>query len=104
VGEQASWFLYLLRCGDGSLYTGISTDVERRLTQHRDVRKGAKGAKSLRGKQPLSLLLQIPVANRSEALKLEYRIKQLSKNEKEALVSGRHELLQVLSGQERGVK
>ena len=100
MGEQASWFLYLLRCGDGSLYTGISTDVERRLRQHRDVRGGGKGAKSLRGKQPLSLLLQIPVTNRSEALKLEYRIKQLSKNEKEALVSGQRDLHQLLFGQE----
>ncbi len=86
------WQLYLLRCADGSLYTGISTDIERRLREHRGEGGRGKGAKSLRGKGPLQLVYQISVNNRSEALKLEYRIKQLARTQKEALVRGDFDL------------
>lgn len=77
----------MLRCADGSLYTGITTDVARRLQEHRNADGNGLGAKYLRGKQPLRLVYQIAVANRSEASKLEYRVKRLRKSDKEALVA-----------------
>jgi putative endonuclease len=77
----------MVRCADGSLYTGITTDVERRFAEHQNIDGSGKGAKALRGKHPLSLVYQTTVGNRSEALKLEYRVKQLSKTDKEALAS-----------------
>lgn len=83
----SSWYLYLIRCEDGSLYTGITTDVSRRLAEHRDVDGKGKGAKSLRGKQPLTLAFSRAMGSRSAALKIEYAIKQLGKADKEALLS-----------------
>ncbi|EKK4014696.1 GIY-YIG nuclease family protein [Cronobacter sakazakii] len=78
------WFLYLIRCPDNRLYTGITTDVARRFAQH----QRGKGAKALRGKGELTLVFSAPVGNRSEALRAEYRIKQLTKRQKEQLVAG----------------
>lgn len=79
-----SWFLYLIRTADNRLYTGITTDVSRRLCQHQD----GKGAKALRGKGGLQLAFSQKVGERSLALRLEYRIKQLTKRQKERLVAG----------------
>ncbi len=76
------WYLYLLRTASGMLYTGITTDVVRRLAQH----QGGKGAKALRGKGELTLVFHCKAGCRSTALKLEYRVKQLSKLQKEKLV------------------
>ncbi len=81
------WWIYILRCRDGSLYTGITLDVNRRLQQHRGELGAKKGAKSLRGKTPLTLVFSQPQESRSAALKLEYKIKRLSKPSKEALVA-----------------
>ncbi|MGK9173167.1 GIY-YIG nuclease family protein [Yokenella regensburgei] len=78
------WFLYLIRMADNSLYTGITTDVTRRFKQHQD----GKGAKALRGKGDLSLVFSAPVGERALALRIEYRIKQLTKRQKERLVAG----------------
>ena len=78
------WFLYLIRTDDNTLYTGITTDVQRRLTQH----QAGKGAKSLRGKEGLTLAFHAEVGERGLALRLEYRIKQLTKRQKERLVAG----------------
>jgi putative endonuclease len=72
--------VYLVRCRDGSLYTGIATDVARRLAEHED---GRKGAKYLRGKGPLSLVFQQDIGDRSLALRVESRVKRLTKREKE---------------------
>ena len=80
------WHLYLLRCADGSLYTGITTDVDRRLSEHQDVDGKGKGAKALRGKRPLTVVFSERVEDRSDALKLEYRVKRLSKEQKEKLI------------------
>lgn len=80
--EDSHWYLYILRTVAGALYTGITTDVSRRLNQHQT----GKGAKALRGKGELTLVFHCLVGGRSDALKLEYRIKQLSKNQKERLV------------------
>jgi putative endonuclease len=71
--------VYLVRCHDGSLYTGIATDVARRISEHKD---GAKGAKYLRGKGPLTLVYQQEIGDRSLASKIESRIKKLSSAEK----------------------
>ncbi|BDD49129.1 GIY-YIG nuclease family protein [Phytobacter diazotrophicus] len=78
------WSLYLIRTADNSLYTGITTDVARRLMQH----QSGKGAKALRGKGELTLAFSAPVGERSLALRMEYRIKQLTKRQKERLVAG----------------
>jgi putative endonuclease len=72
------WYVYILECADGTLYTGITTDVNKRLETHN---KG-KGAKYTRGRRPVVLLASFSVENKSLALKEEYRIKQLTKNEK----------------------
>ena len=84
---MAAWHLYVIRCGYGSLYTGISTDVARRFQEHQDA--GRKAAKYLRGKGALSLAYQTEAGDRSAASKLEYTVKQLSKLHKEQLVAGK---------------
>lgn len=76
------WYLYILRCGDGSLYTGITTDVPRRLEVHRQ----GKGAKYTRGRAPLTLCYQEECGTHSEALKRELAVKALTRTEKETLI------------------
>ncbi len=76
------WSIYLLRCGDGSFYTGIATDVSRRIGEHE---QGKRGAKYLRGRGPFELVYQRSVGDRSVALRIEYRLKQLPRIEKEDL-------------------
>ncbi len=78
------WFLYLIQCNDGSLYTGITTDVKRRLEEHQG--NSSKGSKYLRGKTPLQLVFKKKIGNKSLALKIEHKIKKLSKPEKELLI------------------
>ena len=78
---EGNWYLYILRCGDGTLYTGITTDVEKRLEVHR----AGKGAKYTRGRAPLELVYQETCGTHSHALKREHEIKRLSRAEKEAL-------------------
>ena len=73
-----SWKLYILRCGDGSLYTGITVDLEARLEQHRT----GKGAKYTRGRGPLEMVYCEECGGYSEALKREYAVKQLPRSEK----------------------
>lgn len=87
------WYLYLVRCADGCLYTGISTDVARRLAAHRDNR----GARRLRGRGPLELVFQTPVGDRGAAQRLEYRVKRLDRGVKQALVEGRIDLADLAS-------
>ena len=77
------WYLYMLRCRDGSLYTGITTDVEKRLEQHRS----GKGAKYTRGRGPLELVYSEALPSRSEALKREAGIKRLRHEEKLQLIA-----------------
>lgn len=76
------WHLYMIRCGDGSLYTGIAGDVARRLAEHR----AGRGAKYLRGRGPLELVFQQPAGDRAQALRMERQVKRLRKCAKEALV------------------
>ncbi|MDF2155337.1 GIY-YIG nuclease family protein [Vibrio sp. CAU 1672] len=79
------WSVYLIRNNRNALYCGVTNDVERRFKQH----QSGTGAKALKGKGPLQLEWSMPVANKSQALKTEYFIKQLSKEKKENLVNGR---------------
>ena len=90
----AQWFLYMIRCGDNSLYTGVTSDLARRFAEHSA--QGPKTAKYLRGRGPLSLAFQVPVGNRSQALQCEYQVKQLSRQDKELLVSGQLSFDQVM--------
>ena len=76
------WYLYILQCGDGSLYTGITTDVEKRLEAHRS----GKGAKYTRGRLPLALKYREACGTHSDALKRELEVKRLSREEKLALI------------------
>lgn len=86
--------VYILRCADGSLYTGIATDVERRLAEHEST---SRGAKYLRGRGPFKLVLQQPVGDRSAASKVEIQLKALMKSEKEELVAGQRSLAELIS-------
>ncbi|WP_309045145.1 GIY-YIG nuclease family protein [Marinobacter sediminicola] len=83
----SDWFVYIIRTARGALYTGITTDVNRRFAEHQ---AGApKGARSLRGKGPLELVLSLPAGDRSRASRLEWHIKQWPKQRKQALVQGK---------------
>ena len=75
---ETTWELYILRCGDGTLYTGITTDVEKRLEAHRC----GKGAKYTRGRSTLELVYREECGDHSAALKREAEIKKLSREEK----------------------
>jgi putative endonuclease len=73
-----SWILYILECADGSLYTGISNDLDKRIKAHND----GVGAKYTRGRGPVKLMASKPFENRSEASKAESLVKKLAKNDK----------------------
>ena len=80
---EKSWFVYILRCGDGTLYTGITDDVQARFRAH----ASGKGAKYTRGRSPLELVYTEQCGNHSEALKREIAVKQLSRKEKEEMIA-----------------
>jgi len=79
------YHLYILRCADGSLYTGITTDVDRRMEEHNS---SSLGAKYTRGRRPVALVFSQSFRDRSEASREEARIKKLSRKEK-LFISGR---------------
>jgi putative endonuclease len=81
---MSDWYLYLIRCRDSTLYTGISTDVDRRLAQHQG--EGNGGSRYLKGRGPLSLVFQEKLGSKSLALKVEHRVKRMSKARKEKLI------------------
>ena len=76
------WYLYILKCGDGTLYTGITNDLEKRLEAHRS----GKGAKYTRGRGPLELVYQETCDSHGEALRREHSVKKLSREEKLTLI------------------
>lgn len=87
MGDSASsWQVYLLRCADGSLYTGVTTDLCRRLAQHNGERAG--GPRFTRGRRPVELLWQEAAPDRSAAQRREAAIKQLPRVAKLALLRG----------------
>lgn len=78
-----NWYLYIVRCSDGSLYTGVTTDIDRRILEHN---YGMKAAKYTRSRRPVRLVYEESCKDHSTALKREYQIKRLSKEKKENLV------------------
>lgn len=80
---MSDWFLYIVRCRNGSLYTGITTDVERRFEEH----SSNNGARYLRGKGPLRLEFHCLIGDKGDALRIEHAVKQLDKKLKESLIS-----------------
>jgi putative endonuclease len=79
-----SWTVYMLRCADGSLYTGITNDVARRVGEHNS--NGLLAARYTRARRPVVLVYRETVATRSAACKREYRIKQMTRSEKQELL------------------
>lgn len=94
--EAPNFSLYIVRCADGTLYTGIATDVAKRLSEHES---GTRGAKFLRGKGPLKVVFSEVIGDRSIASQLEYRVKQLSRTQKLDLIEGRETLAILRPGQ-----
>ncbi len=86
---KMNYYVYILRCSDGTLYTGISSDPGRRLMEH----NSGRGAKYTRSRRPCSLIYEEIAINRSAALKREYAIKQLSREKKLALAESAGEQL-----------
>ncbi|AOK53523.1 hypothetical protein WT15_26045 [Burkholderia stagnalis] len=87
-----SWFLYLIECADGSVYTGITTDVAARFDEH----AAGKGARYTRSRKPRAVLASFPLADRSSASRAEYWVKQLSPKQKRELAAGMRTLESVL--------
>ena len=80
--NSQTWNVYIVRCRDNSCYTGITTDIQRRLIEHNSPRGGAKYT---RARQPVALIYHEQVSSRSAAAKREHQIKQMSHSAKEAL-------------------
>lgn len=81
---QNKWYVYLLRCSDGTLYCGITNDVEKRFKVH----NSGRGAKYTRSRLPVRVVYKEEVSDKSAALKREYAIKKLSKVQKEKMILG----------------
>jgi putative endonuclease len=79
------WYAYLLRCKDGSLYCGITTDLTRRLREHNE---GRAGARYTRIRRPVTLVYSRKFPDRATAARFEYRLKKLGRSAKLALISG----------------
>ena len=82
--KSNTWFVYILECHDFTFYTGITTDVERRLTEHNE---GKLGARYTRARLPVKLVYSEKSENRSAASKREWEIKKLSRKQKKELIS-----------------
>lgn len=78
---SGNWFVYMVKCCDQTLYTGITVDPQRRLSEH----NGVLAAKYTRSRQPVELVYLEEVSNRSEASKREYAIKKLTRKQKTSL-------------------
>ena len=81
---EMSYFVYILECSDGSLYTGITKNISKRLDEHNSSPKGAKYTKARR---PVKLVYEEPSQNRSTASKREYEIKKLTRSKKLQLIT-----------------
>jgi len=87
-----SWYLYLIECADGSVYTGITTDVAARFDEH----AAGKGARYTRSHKPRAVLASFPLADRSSASRAEYWVKRLTPSQKRELAAGVRTLESVL--------
>lgn len=83
ITPKVSWFVYVLLCADGTLYTGITTNIERRITEHNSTKKGAKYT---RVRLPVSLAYSEKAKSRSQAAMREAALKKLSRTQKLALI------------------
>lgn len=81
---MGDWVVYILQCSDGTFYTGITTDIERRLLEHNSTNKAAKYTRSRR---PLELVYQAACKTRSEAACTEYKTRKLSRAKKLELIA-----------------
>jgi putative endonuclease len=82
--NSITWYVYIVRCKDNSCYTGITTDIQRRLIEHNSP---GNGAKYTRARQPVTLIYHEQVASRSAAAKREYQIKKMTHSAKEDLAN-----------------
>ncbi len=82
---MSQWYMYVLRCNDDSLYTGVTTDLQRRVDEHNQC--NTKGANYTRARRPVQLIYWEPFSNRAQAQQREAAVKKLSKQKKEILVS-----------------
>lgn len=80
--QSSNHYVYIVQCGDGSYYTGYTTDLSHRLAQH----ECGKGAKYTRGRGPLTLVYQAEFKTKREAMQVEYQIKQRSRAQKEKII------------------
>ncbi|MCI6956300.1 MAG: GIY-YIG nuclease family protein [Candidatus Faecousia sp.] len=80
--EKQIWYLYILRCGDNTLYTGITVDVEKRFAAH----SAGRGAKYTRGRGPLELVYRERCGTHSDALKREWIVKSMNRHQKEKMI------------------
>jgi predicted GIY-YIG superfamily endonuclease len=80
--KAAAWLLYVLTCRDGTLYTGITTDLVRRVQQHNN----GSASRYTRSRLPVKLVFSVSCRNRSQALKKEYAMKQLSRKKKKVYI------------------
>jgi putative endonuclease len=87
------WYVYIIQCSDGSLYTGVTTDISRRVKAHNE----KSGGSYTRIRAPVKLVYQEPAQNQSTALKREAQIKRWTKEKKLALINGNLSLLRNLS-------
>ena len=78
------WFLYVLQCSDGSYYTGVTTDLNRRIEEHNTSKRGAKYTKTRR---PVRMVYSLEYEDRSSAQKFEYKFKQLTRKQKEEVIN-----------------
>ena len=85
MGENDDWHVYIVECSDGSLYTGISNNVEKRVAAHNN----KKGAKYTKTRLPVTLLVSWECGTRSDASKEEYRVKKLTRKKKIELINER---------------
>ena len=83
ISPQPAWFVYLVRCHDGTLYCGIAKDLNRRLEEHNSADKGAKYT---RGRQPVQLVYTEEAASRAQATQREGQVKRMARTQKMALI------------------
>jgi len=81
---KRNWHVYIVECSDGTLYTGISNDVDKRIRDH----NSGIGSKYTKGRRPVKLLARWDCADKSDASKMEYRIKRLTREDKLRAIRG----------------
>lgn len=100
VENNQPWWIYLIRMANGHLYCGVTIDIERRFDEH--CSNTYKTAKALRNKGPLKLVYAHKLADKQEAMRLEYRLKQWPKMRKEQLINGQISFAELLNELNKG--